>query len=276
MAPAFSLLSKPSSSNDFHDKVVSRRVSPWELIYHSQCGLVGNSLRESCVHAPITSPTPRVPLNLDLCPANMKAIKIQPGGKAAVVDAPLPRLRPDYVLVKTVAVALNPVDWKHIGFVPGTEGCTAGSDFAGVVRKVGAKVTTLKPGDRVAGWTHGGNINNREDGSFADYVVAKEGIMLKIPERVSFAEAATLGVGISTICQGLYQSLRFSLPTEPRHEHLPLLVYGASTASGALAVQFAKMCDPDQIPPRSPISDIDTGCIQVRPRRHRNMLPEQL
>ncbi|KAL1795379.1 hypothetical protein ACET3X_007195 [Alternaria dauci] len=182
----------------------------------------------------------------------MKAIKIQTGSTAAVVDVPLPRLRPDSVIVRTVAVALNPVDWKHVRFVPKTEGCTAGSDFAGIVRKVGAKVTTLRPGDRVAGWTHGGNISNCEDGSFAEYVVANEGIMLKIPDGVSFAEAATLGVGLSTVCQGLYQSLSVPLPNEPGYERLTLLVYGGSTATGTLAIQFAKMSGLDVITTSSP------------------------
>ncbi|KAF1934461.1 putative zinc-binding oxidoreductase ToxD [Didymella exigua CBS 183.55] len=182
----------------------------------------------------------------------MKAIKIQPGATAAVMDVPVPRLRPDCVIVKTVAVALNPVDWKHIHFVPKTEGCTVGSDFAGVVRKVGANVSTFRPGDRVAGWTHGGNVSNHEDGSFADYVLAKEGVMLKIPDGVSFTEAATLGVGISTVCQGLYQSLSVPLPNEPLQERLPLLVYGGSTATGTLAIQFAKMSGLDVITTCSP------------------------
>ena len=124
-------------------------------------------------------------------------------GKAAVIDSPIPQLRPDYVLVKTAAVALNPTDWKHIAFMPDVEGCTSGCDYSGVVKAVGANVTTLKAGDRIAGWTHGGNKTNKEDGSFAEYLVAKEGIQLKIPDNVSFEDAATLGVGISTIGQGL-------------------------------------------------------------------------
>lgn len=176
----------------------------------------------------------------------MKAIKIQPGSTAAVVDAPLPRLRPGCVIVKTVAVAINPVDWKHIKYVPRTDGCTAGSDFAGVVRKVGANVTGLKPGDRVAGWTHGGNISNREEGSFAEYIVAKASIMLKIPDHMSYEEAATLGVGLSTIGLAFYKSMALPLPAQLSVTELPrlrsqVLVYGGSTATGTLAIQFAKL-----------------------------------
>ena len=102
-------------------------------------------------------------------------------------------------------------------------------------------MTTLKKGDRIAGWSHGGNTNNREDGAFGEYLVAKEGIQIKIPDNVSFEEAATLGVGISTIGQGLYQSLELPLPNQPAKEPFPLLIYGGSTATGALAIQFAKL-----------------------------------
>ncbi|KAF0318033.1 hypothetical protein GQ607_014730 [Colletotrichum asianum] len=144
-------------------------------------------------------------------------------------------------MVKTIAVSLNPVDWKHVYFVPGTDGCTIGSDFAGIVRKVGSEVTTFKVGDRVAGWVHGGNIGSREDGSFADYVVAKPGIMLKIPAGMGFMEAATLGVGISTVGLGLFQRLGLSLPPNLTSRSLPLLIYGGSTATGTLAIQFAKL-----------------------------------
>lgn len=171
----------------------------------------------------------------------MKAIKIQGQGKASVVDTPIPQLRPGTVLVKPVALALNPTDWKHIAFVPGTEGCTSGCDYAGVVQEVGPGVTSIKKGDRIAGWSHGGNSDNKEDGSFAEYLVAKEGIELKIPEGVSFEEAATLGVGISTVGQGLYQSLKLPLPNKPASERFPVLVYGGSTATGTLAIQFAKL-----------------------------------
>ena len=53
-------------------------------------------------------------------------------------------------------------------------------------------------------------------------------------------EAATLGVGITTVGQGLYQSLQIPWPGSPAKEPFPLLIYGGSTATGSLAIQFAK------------------------------------
>ena len=40
--------------------------------------------------------------------ATMKAIVVQEKGKAEVTEIPVPPLRPEYVKVKVVAVALNP------------------------------------------------------------------------------------------------------------------------------------------------------------------------
>lgn len=173
----------------------------------------------------------------------MRALKIDAIGKASVHDdAPVPSLRPDYLLVKTIAVALNPTDWKHIGFAVSNPPVTVGCDFAGEVLEIGPAVTkSFKKGDRVAGFVHGSNVVQPEDGAFGEYLVAKGDILCKLPDWVSWEEASTIGVGVSTVGQGLYQSLELPWPDQPAKESFPLLVYGASTATGALAVQFAKL-----------------------------------
>lgn len=65
---------------------------------------------------------------------------------------------------------------------------------------------------------------------------------MRIPDDMSFEEAATLGAGIVTMGQGLYQSLGLPLPDDPAKEAIPVLIYGGSTATGSLAIQFAKLC----------------------------------
>jgi len=182
----------------------------------------------------------------------MRVFKAQPPGKAAVVsDAPIPTLRPTYMLVKTVAVAQNPTDWKHLTFVdkPVTIGC----DFAGVVEQVGSEVTLpWKKGDRVCGFTHGGNVTQTEDGAFGEYLMAKGDIQIRVPDNMSFEEACTLGVGILTCGQGMYQSLQLPWPDKPSKEKFPILIYGGSTATGALAIQFAKLSGLEVITTCSP------------------------
>lgn len=171
----------------------------------------------------------------------MRVLKAH-GAKTASIDSniKLPSLRPDYVLVKTIAVALNPTDWKHINFVesPATIGC----DFAGIVENVGADVKTRwKKGDRVYGFAHGGNEVQPEDGAFGEFLVAKGETIMRVPDDMSFEEAATFGVGTLTVGQGLYQSLGLPFPDQPVEESFPILIYGGSSATGALAIQYAKL-----------------------------------
>lgn len=71
----------------------------------------------------------------------------------------------DDLLVKVYAVGLNPTDWKHCYFKQIKPGTSTGSDFAGIV--VAAKGSThYKVGDRVAGFTRGGFLQ-QDNGAFA-------------------------------------------------------------------------------------------------------------
>ncbi|KAJ5306030.1 hypothetical protein PENANT_c047G00876 [Penicillium antarcticum] len=168
-------------------------------------------------------------------------VVVQQGKEGLVTDRPIPQLRDDYMIVKTVSVGLNPTDWKHIAFLS-PPGVLTGCDYSGVVESVGKNVTKkFAKGDRVCGFAHGGNAVQPEDGTFAEYIAVKGNLQWKIPEHMSFQEAATLGVGIATIGQALYQSLKLALPTEPIKDNTPILIYGGSAATGTLAIQFAKL-----------------------------------
>lgn len=43
-----------------------------------------------------------------------------------------------------------------------------------------------------------GNEVNHEDGAFGETITAKGDVQIKIPDNLSFEEASTLGVGITT------------------------------------------------------------------------------
>lgn len=91
-------------------------------------------------------------------PSNRGIVKTAQG-KTELITIPIPRLRDDYILVKTIAVALNPADWQDVlePFTPGTTRTVMGIDFAGIVVEVGKNVTkNFKKGDRIAGMCHGG------------------------------------------------------------------------------------------------------------------------
>ncbi|PLB44876.1 GroES-like protein [Aspergillus steynii IBT 23096] len=175
------------------------------------------------------------------------AIQIASPGHAELrSDVPYPRLRDDYIIAETRAVALNPTDNKHIDGL-GAPGTIVGCDWAGVVVEVGKSVTRFKPGDEVYGAVHGGNTVEPEDGAFADIVVGKEQGTWHKPANLSFAEAASLGVGIMTVGQALYKMMGLSFPsldstgTGATTPGPSILIYGASSATGTIAVQIAKI-----------------------------------
>lgn len=168
-------------------------------------------------------------------------------GSAVVSKVAIPKLRDGYMLVKTAAVALNPADWTDIDYEGAYEGCLVGLDYAGTVISTsawGPTERTFKKGDRVCGLVHGCNSTNPEDGAFAEYIVVKASLQMHIPDYMSFEEAATLGCGVVTIAQGLYQKLGLALPEVDDGNQKSgkwILIYGGSSATGTLAIQFAKL-----------------------------------
>jgi NADPH:quinone reductase-like Zn-dependent oxidoreductase len=173
----------------------------------------------------------------------MKAVIAERQAPVLVKNRDLPKLRDDYVLVKTVAVALNPADWKHAAFGLAADGNLLGCDFSGIVEEVGPAVTkAFQKGDEVMGVAHGGNSVQPEDGAFAEYVLAKGDTLMKKPASLSFEKAATLSLGAITCGQGLFQkALKLRLPSDPINTKAYVLIYGGSTATGALGIQFAKL-----------------------------------
>ena len=102
----------------------------------------------------------------------------------------------------------------------------------------------LKKGDRIAGFVHGANTVELEDRAFGEWLVAKAGLVMKIPDDMSFEDASTLGVGIVTVGHGIYQSMGLPRPEvekETVERNGPTLIYSGSMATGAYAIQFAKL-----------------------------------
>ena len=62
---------------------------------------------------------------------------------------------------------------------------------------------------------------------------------MQVPESISDEAAAPLGVSVITCGQALYQSLRLPLPKSEEKYGGYLLVYGGSTGTGILAIQYA-------------------------------------
>ncbi|KAH7330218.1 putative zinc-binding oxidoreductase ToxD [Rhexocercosporidium sp. MPI-PUGE-AT-0058] len=185
---------------------------------------------------------------MEAAPSNRGLLKIGQG-KSTVAPIPIPSVPDDSILVKTVAVALNPTDWQTLDEVPapGFSHSLLGVDAAGIVVEIGKGVTKdFKIGDRVAGFSHGGNDRNPVTGTFANYILMKGDVSLHIPPSMSFEDAATLPCGIGTVGLAFYRHLELPTLTFPVEEKSGgpgpyILIYGGSSATGSLAIQFAKL-----------------------------------
>lgn len=160
--------------------------------------------------------------------------------------SPLPSLDPDTILLRTSAVALNPVDTKTRRPPFASPGCVSGTDCAGVVVAKGPAAVTAAPisiGDRVFGVVHGMHVLEPANGAFAHYAALAGHIVLKVPEHLSTEEAASMGTAITTVGLALFRSLEVpGYPDHPVDKKTCILIYGASTATGTMAIQFAKLC----------------------------------
>lgn len=95
----------------------------------------------------------------------------------------------------------------------------------------------------------GGSYMFPEDGAFAEQILVKADVGIRVPDTLSYEEAATLGVGVYTCGQGLCQQMGLRWPQKKEGEaqkdggsgKKTVLVYGGSSATGALAIQFAKL-----------------------------------
>ncbi|RPD66610.1 GroES-like protein [Lentinus tigrinus ALCF2SS1-7] len=175
-------------------------------------------------------------------PKVMKALVLEQRGSIAVKDHPVPEVGPKDILVKTVAVALNPTDWKHVDSPVGKPGTVLGCDLSGTVVKVGADVTTPKVGDHVAAFVHGATFP--DEGAFAEYVKTPAELAWVVPpSTLTHEQAATLSCALWTAAQALYHPTRLALVQPPQKAPGDewILVYGGSSAVGQAAIQLAHL-----------------------------------
>jgi NADPH:quinone reductase-like Zn-dependent oxidoreductase len=157
------------------------------------------------------------------------------------VEKPAPDA--DDVLVKVLAVSVNPADWHSMRGKPLFSRATLGVlrpkhkilgvDIGGQVEAVGRGVTRFKPGDEVYA-----NLLDHGYGGFAEYVsVPADALSLK-PANLSVEEAAAVPMAAVTALQGL----RHHGEIQPEQQ---VLINGASGGVGTFAVQIAKSSGPE-------------------------------
>ena len=166
----------------------------------------------------------------------MKAVRIHAYGDRSVLqfeDAPKPDIRPDEALVRIVAAAVNPIDWKirqgHLkAFVPYVFPLTLGWDFSGVIEALGSEVSSFAVGDAVFS-----RPDVRRDGSYAEYIAVRAVELARKPKTISHVEAASIPlVGITA-----WESI---VAVGALAAGQTALIHAASGSVGSLAVQIAK------------------------------------
>lgn len=161
----------------------------------------------------------------------MKAIRVHETGAPEVMrleEVPDPRPEAGEILVRIRAIGVNPVDTY---LRAGSQGYrpelpyTPGRDAAGEVEAVGPGVEGRAPGDRVY-------ISGTLTGAYAEKALCRAEQVRPLPENVSFAAGASLGVPYATAYHALFQRAG-ALPGEV------VLIHGASGGVGTAAVQWA-------------------------------------
>lgn len=161
----------------------------------------------------------------------MKAIRVHAFGDPEVMrleEVPDPAPAAGQVLVAVRAIGVNPVDtYIRAGrYGPRPFPFTPGFDAAGVVEAVGTGVTHVKPGDRVY-------LSRPLTGSYAEKVLVEPHSVYALPEHVTFAQGAALGVPYGTAHRAFFHR-GGAQPGET------VLVHGATGGVGIAAVQMAR------------------------------------
>lgn len=147
------------------------------------------------------------------------------------------------IVIKNVAVASNPKDWKLSvwGMWEGVEG----NDIAGTVVAVGSDVTEFSAGDRVGSFTP--MATHDKYGAYQRYTVTPAATSWKLGSA-KYEEAATLPLAVLTAVLGLFDPARLALQEpsssgKPQGDHTKesVLIWGASSSVGSFALQLAKL-----------------------------------
>lgn len=166
----------------------------------------------------------------------MRAMVIEKYGKVPMrlAEMPTPEINEYEVLAEIHAASINPIDFKIRDgkvklLLKYKMPLILGSDFSGVVVKVGAKVTRFKVGDEIYARPRKSKI-----GTFAEYISVHEDDIALKPKNLTFEEAASIPlVGLTT-----YQAFVDILQLQKGQK---ILIQAGAGGVGTFAIQLAKL-----------------------------------
>jgi putative PIG3 family NAD(P)H quinone oxidoreductase len=149
----------------------------------------------------------------------------------ALVDRPTPRPGAGEIRVRVRAAGVNRADIvQRRGGYPAPEGAPAdipGLEFAGEVEALGEGATEWQIGDRVFGLVGGG--------AYAEELVTHQRLVARIPEELSFVDAAAVPEAFITAYDALSSQAELSMGET-------VLIHAAGSGVGTAAVQLARAC----------------------------------
>lgn len=202
----------------------------------------------SCEKRLILLPIKNIPdhhTKMSSIPTTHRAALIpQKGSPFEITERQTPTPGPGELLIRVRAAAVNPIDYyqRAIGISIENYPATTGSDIAGIVAARGPDMRseTPKEGDRViafaSAWLYAGKLDY---GAFQEYVLVSQDIVALLPEKFSFVEG-------SVFPMAAWVSWNAWLWAGIPHGYVAnssegVLIWGAASSMGALAVQEAKL-----------------------------------
>ncbi|WP_231424199.1 MULTISPECIES: zinc-binding alcohol dehydrogenase family protein [Pedobacter] len=146
-----------------------------------------------------------------------------------------PEARGRNLLVKIIAISVNPVDYKvrqssaKDKVLEQTK--VIGWDAVGIVEDTGSEVTLFEKGDHVY---YAGDIT--KSGSNAEYQLVDERIVGRKPKNLSWAEAAAMPLTLLTVWELFFDRIRINQSDSGKS----LLIIGGAGGVGSIAIQIAK------------------------------------
>lgn len=149
-----------------------------------------------------------------------------------VTDIPIPEIEDDEVLVKVEYAGVNPLDNMIVReevklITPYKYPLVMGNEFSGVIEKVGLNAGKFSEGDRVYA-----RMPLDKIGAFAEYVAISKDAIAKIPEYLTFEQAACVPLTALTAMQA------FELMNPSKGESI--FISGGTGSLGAMAIPIAK------------------------------------
>ena len=149
-----------------------------------------------------------------------------------ITEIPIPEIGADEVLVKIMYAGVNPLDNMIVReevklITPYKYPLVMGNEFSGVVEKVGSNVSGFSEGDRVFA-----RMPLDKIGTFAEYAAISRDAISKVPDYLSFEEAACVPLTALTAVQS------FELMDVKEGESI--FISGGTGSLGAMAIPIAK------------------------------------